>query len=77
MFGGDLKEKNYKNIVFFLMDDSPSVGRQGSNPKAIHTPDRGLLLEVNLNFLKKTVTCSKPSLLFRAAYQPLEIEVTP
>ena len=56
------------------MDDSPSVGRQRSNLNAIHTPGSYyFLLEVNLNFLKKMVTCPRRSLLFRTAYQPLEI----
>ena len=54
------------------MDDSPSVGRQRSYPRANHIHGSCLLLEVKLNFLKKTVTCPRPSLLFRAAYQPLD-----
>ena len=56
------------------MDDSPSVGRQRSSLNAIHTHGSYyLLLEVKLNFLKKPVTCPRRSLLFRTAYQPLEI----
>ena len=64
-------KRNYNKYCFFLTDDSPSVGRQRSNPKAIYTPGSCLLLQVSLNFLKKTVTCPRRSLFFRAAYQPL------